>query len=694
MIWSACTFLSNSQFKRILRYHGNDGDLTTLNSPVLVTQNNALYGSRLLIYHPRFALSCNPSMKAFVPICMVFGMLYKYFVMCTSSFASIFCAEPFATEKDYNKCIHKEYCLSVRIIQRSVSDTPTQFPSLCIQANSMARRNQKHLTCWYWKHSQCGHSEDQCKFAHHETGKTEKPPSRKSATTPPPSTSPPADRPRSRSAEDQPSRSASTASNHQIPIEDSDSILHLPVVDKPHVTGGYSSDNFLDRARRGRFDSQVVAYVLQEGTTFEKLDAYLRSFSAHELGNLSSRNNGAPPIFYAVKTNCLRTVQLLLDLGVSPNATLASANNMPVIAYAILNGHEKQVDSTELITTLLSNGANPDSLPKDMWEDYMIPPEDDDELPDNNGEAAWCTGEVRKSVIEAFNLSQRYSFWKAAEIRKRTPRKGQFATAHHLKMINKLPYHVVAQEQATDLITKKVLTHTVIDDPSPLALMFAGPSGHGKTEAARNMGAFLNLEIEIVDCTEMAFEREMFGPKAPYVGSEEGSRLNNFLCRNSGKPSIVFLDEFEKTTKDIWHALLLILDSGMKSLPVSFSLIILQLTCIGTYHDRRNTSRKIECSQTIWIMATNLVDSEIIEFFHTHLRGKPKALHKRAPLRKLDCTIRRRMKENFGVSSSQFCFSSLRICSDLLSQVWNICKPSSSRSCCHSYLHSCLRVLS
>jgi ATP-dependent Clp protease ATP-binding subunit ClpA len=97
----------------------------------------------------------------------------------------------------------------------------------------------------------------------------------------------------------------------------------------------------------------------------------------------------------------------------------------------------------------------------------------------------------------------------------------------------------------------------------PYSNKFLGPSGHGKTELAKRMGELLSLELECIDCTELRHETDLFGPKKPYIGHELGSPLNNFLTRLNGRRSIVFLDEFEKTTKDVRNSLLIPFDEGM-----------------------------------------------------------------------------------------------------------------------------------
>lgn len=115
---------------------------------------------------------------------------------------------------------------------------------------------------------------------------------------------------------------------------------------------------------------------------------------------------------------------------------------------------------------------------------------------------------------------------------------------------------------AAKKLLDKLLSHLTVPSRKPIVLVFAGPSGHGKTELARRLGSLLSLELEVVDCTIFDQEIQLFGPRQPYVGWDKGSRLNNFLANNHGKRCIVFLDEFEKTNADIHKTLLLPFDNG------------------------------------------------------------------------------------------------------------------------------------
>ena len=105
-------------------------------------------------------------------------------------------------------------------------------------------------------------------------------------------------------------------------------------------------------------------------------------------------------------------------------------------------------------------------------------------------------------------------------------------------------------------------SHLALQKKRPLVLVFAGPSGHGKTELARNFRDLISMDLQVVDCTIFKQDNELFGPRPPYAGHEDGSALNNFLAANAGRRCIVFMDEFEKTGKDIHNTLLLPFQDG------------------------------------------------------------------------------------------------------------------------------------
>lgn len=139
----------------------------------------------------------------------------------------------------------------------------------------------------------------------------------------------------------------------------------------------------------------------------------------------------------------------------------------------------------------------------------------------------------------------------------------------------------------------------VAPSSQPIVLVFAGPSGHGKTELALRLEDLISVQMERVDCTGMRCDWELFGAMNPWRGYEKGSPLNDFLVKRAGSRCIVFLDEVDKMDADIYNSLLIPFDEGK-------------------YQDRVTRKMGVDCSRVIWILATNAFDSIIKEFCDTN----------------------------------------------------------------------------
>lgn len=317
------------------------------------------------------------------------------------------------------------------------------------------------------------------------------------------------------------------------------------------------------------FSPDTLAWALQQSFSFDQIQKYLESYKAEEVRgklnvNIVTDNISLSVLFFAVERNCSKTVRLLLELGSSPNARIAP-HSLPVLAFAILHAENDLTNTTEVVKTLLGLGASPHDIPKDMWVDYMKPPRavrDVNHAPELGSNPQWCGPEYRAALARTLNLTQRYFLAKAATLKRPSDRAKQVAAAHKVTTLLEAPYHLIGQAPATDMVLSRVFGHIALCADTPLILLCAGPSGHGKTELAKQMGTLMSLDTLVVDCTEMRYETDMFGPKHPYHGSAEGSPLNNYLAQQNGGRSIVFLDEFEKTTSNVRQALLLAFDSG------------------------------------------------------------------------------------------------------------------------------------
>lgn len=337
----------------------------------------------------------------------------------------------------------------------------------------------------------------------------------------------------------------------------------LPKIPQPSSEG-------LVNAAEG-LDLRALVGGVQHGWNAQVVSNYLKRFDQqHLIEALNRAVEGVPSIFYPVSTNDEAIVRLWSTNGGDVNAVHPSG--VPLLAFAILNTQNIGADTTQMVAILLGLGASPETIPRACYKPQIeelsgkkqkksSPDESKDPEPD------WFTEEVKKKILQAINLTQQYYLAKASKTKQPSRRKKQVARRRDAEPLLGIPYFLVGQSLASSRLLQKFLTHLAKgSSQKPLVLAFAGPSGHGKTEMARRLGHLLSLELEIVDCTIVTREIELFGPRKPYHGASQGSPLNNFLARHSGERSIVFFDEFEKTTPDIHQALLLPFDSGNESL--------------------------------------------------------------------------------------------------------------------------------
>jgi len=167
---------------------------------------------------------------------------------------------------------------------------------------------------------------------------------------------------------------------------------------------------------------------------------------------------------------------------------------------------------------------------------------------------------------------------------------------------------------------------------SPPVLTFAGPSGHGKTELAAQMGALLKLPITVIDCAQMRSDWSLFGSRNGYQGSDLGLQLNNHLAVNSGVRNVDFIDNFDKKDQEVRNSLLLLLDSGL-------------------YHDRR-TNTQVDAGKTIWILAINLDDRAVTKFYTDHLEGTTETQQLKISHKPLIAELRTLFRDHFRAPMS------------------------------------------
>ena len=147
---------------------------------------------------------------------------------------------------------------------------------------------------------------------------------------------------------------------------------------------------------------------------------------------------------------------------------------------------------------------------------------------------------------------------------------------------------VFGQDKALDVLASsvKMARSGLGKDDKPIgSFLFSGPTGVGKTEAAKQLAYIMGIELMRFDMSEY-MERHavsrLIGAPPGYVGFDQGGLLTEAVSK---KPhAVLLLDEVEKAHPDIFNVLLQVMDHG-------------------TLTD--NNGRKADCRNIIVIMTTN-----------------------------------------------------------------------------------------
>ncbi|MCY4446675.1 MAG: ATP-dependent Clp protease ATP-binding subunit ClpA [Rhodobacteraceae bacterium] len=130
----------------------------------------------------------------------------------------------------------------------------------------------------------------------------------------------------------------------------------------------------------------------------------------------------------------------------------------------------------------------------------------------------------------------------------------------NLKMI------VFGQDKAIMELTSaiKLSRAGIRDTEKPVgSYLFAGPTGVGKTEAARQLADNLGIKLLRFDMTEFMEKHtvsRLIGAPPGYVGFDQGGLLTDGVDENPH--SVVLLDEIEKAHPDVANILLQVMDYG------------------------------------------------------------------------------------------------------------------------------------
>jgi ATP-dependent Clp protease ATP-binding subunit ClpC len=138
-----------------------------------------------------------------------------------------------------------------------------------------------------------------------------------------------------------------------------------------------------------------------------------------------------------------------------------------------------------------------------------------------------------------------------------------------LRMEEELHKRIVSQESAISAVARAIRrTRAGLKSPHrPVgSFLFLGPTGVGKTEVARSLGAFLFgserslIRFDMSEYMEKHSVSKLIGSPPGYVGHEEGGQLTERVKRNPY--SVVLLDEIEKAHPDVFNVLLQVFEDG------------------------------------------------------------------------------------------------------------------------------------
>ena len=167
---------------------------------------------------------------------------------------------------------------------------------------------------------------------------------------------------------------------------------------------------------------------------------------------------------------------------------------------------------------------------------------------------------------------------------------------------------VFGQDKALDVLASavKMARSGLGKGDKPIgSFLFSGPTGVGKTEAAKQLAYIMGIDLIRFDMSEY-MERHavsrLIGAPPGYVGFDQGGLLTEAVTK---KPhSVLLLDEIEKAHPDIFNVLLQVMDHG-------------------TLTD--NNGRKADFRNVIIVMTTNAgaeaMNKSVIGFTNKHEVG-------------------------------------------------------------------------
>lgn len=242
--------------------------------------------------------------------------------------------------------------------------------------------------------------------------------------------------------------------------------------------------------------------------------------------------------------------------------------------------------------------------------------------------ASFHLDKKRKKVVELSDIEAVLS--RIANIPSRSVTKDEGEVMQHLEA--HLKSKIFGQDAAIEALVKAIKrSRAGLGHPtSPIgSFLFAGPTGVGKTEVAKQLAYELGVHFERYDMSEYMEKHtvsRLIGAPPGYVGYDEGGQLSEAIKKHPY--SVLLLDEIEKAHPDMLNILLQIFDSATltdnNGTKIDFRNVIIVMTSnLGTKEAPTMGFTKSETSRT---------DHAIKEFFSPEFRNRLDEVIHFAPL--------------------------------------------------------------
>ena len=125
---------------------------------------------------------------------------------------------------------------------------------------------------------------------------------------------------------------------------------------------------------------------------------------------------------------------------------------------------------------------------------------------------------------------------------------------------------IFGQDEAVEQVSNAIILNRagLGHENRPIAnFLFAGPTGVGKTELAKQLAQTMGINFERIDMSEYMEKHavaKLIGAPPGYVGFDQGGILTEKI--NQNPYSVLLLDEIEKAHSDVFNILLQVMDHG------------------------------------------------------------------------------------------------------------------------------------